>query len=635
MRRIVIQLTTLLLLVFSGSASSSAQQSASPVEYPTLAALEAAELPPRDRIDLAQRLRGVTDISAPPTNVPLHQIGEQQTFFVTNSSEGNTFQVTATLHAVGEHIYFWVEEGGAISDDDLQALADAFDQTVYPKVRSLWGEEASPGVDGDPRIYGLFAQNLGPTAAAYFSSDHTYPTAAVRTSNAHEMFFFNLDALSGDDELPYIESVLSHEFQHMIRNNVHPNLELWLNEGFSEFTQVYLYEELDLTVISFLGTPDTQLNSWSEEEASRGLNYGASLMFLLYLYDQHGIAAVRALSADPSQRGLQAADNVLRSLGEPGVDEFFADWVMANALVNPSAADGQYGYRILSSDFPAALAETTLSAYPTESAGSVSQYATDYLILENLDGVRALDIRLDAPAEVGLISASPDEGERFWYSNRSDVSDTTLTHAFDLTGVSTATLNYRLWYHTERNWDYGYVMVSEDSGTTWEILETANTTTNDPHGAAYGAGYNGVSGGGSSPVWIDETVSLDAYTGQPILVRFEMITDDGVNQPGMAIDDVVIPEIGYSSDFETDDGGWEAAGWLLTDNRLPQELWLQVGQQTAGDVVVTRWRGQGGGAWQLELAEGTQQATLAISAFAPVTTIPMPYTLKITEANTD
>jgi hypothetical protein len=622
-----------LLCIFVGFASGSAQPVASPNEYPTLASLELTELPARDRIDLARRLRGVTDIPAPP-DAQVHQVGEQQTFYVTNSSEGRTFPITATLRIIGEHIYLWVEEGATLSDTDLQTLADAFDQIIYPEVRGLWGSEASPGVDGDPRIYGLFAFNLGASSAAYFSSENTYPAVAVPTSNAHEMFFFNLDAFNSDS-LPFIESVLSHEFQHMIRNNIHPNLELWLNEGFSEFTQVYLYGELDLSVLMFLNTPDTQLNSWNEEEAARGRNYGASLMFLLYLYDHYGMGAIHALSADPSQRGLRAVDDVLRSFGQPGVDDFFADWVMANVLVNPSAGDGRYGYHMLSSSFPAAVPEMSAAAYPFESAGSVSQYATDYFTLANLDGIHALDIHVDAPAEVGLISPSPEDGARFWYSNRSDVSDTTLTHSFDLTGVATATLNYRLWYHTERNWDYGYVMVSEDNGATWDILETSHTTTENPHDAAYGAGYNGVSGNGTVPVWIDETVSLDAYAGQSLLLHFEMITDDGVNQPGMAIDDVEIPEIDYFSDFETDDGGWEAAGWLLTDNRLPQEMWVQVAQGNSADAAVTRWRSQGNGTWRLDLAQGTEQATLAISAFAPVTTIPMPYTLSISEADAE
>ena len=46
------------------------------------------------------------------------------------------------------------------------------------------------------------------------------------------------------------------------------------------------------------------------------------------------------------------------------------------------------------------------------------------------------------------------------YSNRSDVSDTTMTRAFDLTNVSGASLDFRLWYHIEDLWDYGYIMVS-------------------------------------------------------------------------------------------------------------------------------------------------------------------------------
>jgi len=64
------------------------------------------------------------------------------------------------------------------------------------------------------------------------------------------------------------------------------------------------------------------------------------------------------------------------------------------------------------------------------------------------------------------------------------------------------------------------------------------------------------------------------YAGQSILVRFQMITDDAINQPGIAIDDVRIPEIGYVSDFELDDGGWEAEGWIRMDNVLPQQAWV-------------------------------------------------------------
>ena len=301
---------------------------------------------------------------------------------------------------------------------------------------------------------------------------------------------------------------------------------------------------------------------------------------------------------------------------------------MANALRDPDDAEGRFGYGDLSATFLAAMPEHTAAGYPFEYTGSVRQYAADYVLLTNLEGIEALTIRVDAPSDVGLIPSDAEQG-RFWYSNRADMSDTTLTRAFDFTAVTRVSLNYRLWHHTEKSWDYGYVMVSTDDGATWDILETEHSTTDDPHGAAYGAGYNGVSGGGDLPVWVDESISLDAYAGQEVLVRFEMITDDGVNQPGMAVDDITIPEIDYASDFEADDGGWQAEGWLLTDNRLPQEMWLQAAQIDGDSVTVTRWRAQGGGEWQLALEAGTEQVLLALSGLAPVTTIPMPYTLII------
>ena len=164
-------------------------------EYPTLTELASEPIPPRDRLELAERLRGVTDIPAPPDNPPDRQVGDQDEFRVSNSSEGYTRDITATLEVAGEHIYLWVENGANVSTRDLQELADFFDNEVYDQVRNLWGSEAQPGIDGDLRVHGLFAYQLGGSTAAYVSSDDSYPEEAVEGSNEREMFFFNLDAL--------------------------------------------------------------------------------------------------------------------------------------------------------------------------------------------------------------------------------------------------------------------------------------------------------------------------------------------------------------------------------------------------------------------------------------------------------
>jgi immune inhibitor A len=592
--------------------------------YPTVTALEQTVIPPIDAVALAQSLRRVGEIPPPPTTPPVWTVGDQQTFWVTNNVENIDFQVTATLRVIGDHIYMWLENGAQVSDEGLQSLADAFDNSIYKSVRDLWGSEANPGVDGDPRLYGLFAHGMGTGIAAYFLSRHTYPVQVYPTSNHHEMFFFNLDTIDAANiASPYLESLVAHEFQHMIRANLQRNEALWLNEGFSTFTQLLLFNEPSAAA-AFLSTPQTQLNTWTEEGA-REPHYGASIMFVDYFYERYGLDAIHRLSTDPGT-GLDAFDHVLKAMDEPGVNDLFADWVLANYFLNPDLSDEQYGYQ----NFPDTLTGVqpigTAVVYPYITNSQANQYTADYYALTNQAGAESLKITLNAPDMVQLIPADAPSGEWMWYSNRGDMSDTTLTQTFDLSAVDQATLNYKAWYYIEDGWDYGYVMVSADDGATWDILSTPHSSDVNPHGNAYGSGYTGQSG-----AWIDESVSLDAYAGKIIQVRFEMMTDDGITQPGLAIDDVQIPEIGYSNDFEADAGGWETDGWIRIDNRLPQQIWVQAAQVVGDTVHQDRWLAAGDGEWSLKLIPGAEQIVLAVSPFAPVTTVPITYTLNIQE----
>ncbi len=73
---------------------------------------------------------------------------------------------------------------------------------------------------------------------------------------------------------------------------------------------------------------------------------------------------------------------------------------------------------------------------------------------------------------------------------------------------------------------------STDGGETWQILEGRTTTDDNPVGNAYGVGWTGASGEGVGPQWIGRGSDLTPYAGQEILLRFEMATDDAVNEPG-------------------------------------------------------------------------------------------------------
>lgn len=599
-------------------------------DFPTLDALADAQIPPLEAAEIAQRLGAYDGTWQPPAlvEVPLPQ-GTRERFW--GSSDDSSFLFDAELVAVGQHIYVWLEVGQNVDTGNLAIFAKQFDARVYDAVRELWGTEASPGVDGDPRIHAVFARNLGSDVAAYYADRHSSPIEVIPTSNAREMMFFNLDAFSSSLNDPLLVTIAAHEFQHMIRANVDPNEDSWMDEGFSTFTEHYLGEPLSWTVFSFMSAPNTQLNTWSED-GSRAADYGAAQLWVTYLYERFGLGALQALSQDPAN-GLAAVDNLAPQYGTDTAT-LFADWTLANLLVDPTQTpEGIYGYRELDG-LPSVRTQSV--ALPADWQGTVNQYAAQYLVLSDLEGVPALNITLDAPALAKLTPTDSPTNTPMWYSNRGDGSNMRLTLPLDLRGTSAPMLEAAVWYHIEDLWDYAYLMVSVDGGTRWQILETPLSVSDNPNQTAYGAGYTGKSGGGSSPSWVREYVSLEAFAGQEILLRFEMITDDAINQHGMLIDRISVrdgknPPF-YESDFSEPDAAsaFIAEGWLLTDNRLPQAVWLQAIQHVGDRAQVTRWQTSGGSqTFQLPLDAKTQRVTLVLAPYAPLTTVPVALTLSV------
>lgn len=85
-------------------------------------------------------------------------------------------QIDTTLQYATDHVYFWIEDGVPFEFEALKSLVDTFENEIYPKNRQFFGSEWTPGVDGDPHLYIIFAQGLGGNLAGYFSSaDEHHP----------------------------------------------------------------------------------------------------------------------------------------------------------------------------------------------------------------------------------------------------------------------------------------------------------------------------------------------------------------------------------------------------------------------------------------------------------------------------
>jgi len=555
----------------------------SDVPTDTLETLKTTIVPENNPIELACRLEGKCNI--PETMTPPagpRQVGEQDTFWVTNVESNENFEVNASLKYVTPHVYFWVQDGIDYDEGELKSLADAFEEKMYPTNREFFGSEWSPGIDGDEHIYILYARGLGMSIAGYFSSADEVPPDAHEYSNAHEMFLFNADNTELGDEFTF--GVLAHEFQHMIHWYQDRNETSYLNEGFSEVAAFLNGYDIGGFDWLYSTDPDLQLNDWPNDSNATSPHYGAGFLYLTYFLDRFGEDATKALVKDP-ENGLDSVDNVLSqinatdsSTGQPiNADDLYMDWVVTNYLLDENVADGRYTYHNYASA-PQTFATESVDECPTGATGrSVKQYGVDYIQI-NCSGDYTL--RFEASTIARLLPEDPYSGSYAFWSNKGDESDMTLTREFDFSAVSAPiSLSFRTWYDLEEDYDYVYFEVSED-GEVWQILTTPSGTGEDPSGNSYGWAYNNVTQG-----WMQEEIDLSDYAGKKIFVRFEYVTDAAVNGEGMLIDDVSVEAINYFTDFESDEGGWTADGFVRVQNALPQTFRLALIKQGSTTTV--------------------------------------------------
>ncbi|MCY4529521.1 MAG: immune inhibitor A [Chloroflexi bacterium] len=576
-------------------------------------------MPDRDLHALAERLGGLPKGSHRTLQVANadQQAGHRQEFFVTDITTDTTYVIDATLQVVSPNAYWYVDDDLRVPDEGLQLAASEYESSIRPRLLEAFGDVWNPGVDGDPRLT-ILHTDLGGGVAGYFDSRHEFPRHTHPHSNEREMLF--MDGVAFRPGSPDYMKVLAHELQHAIHWAHDPGEDSWVNEGLSEVaTKLVGYSPSFIE--AFLNRPSTQLTFWEELGGSIP-HYGAATLFMLYLLEHYGDSgSLSELIANPAD-GVEGINAFLQPHGKT-FDDVYADWIAANFL---DSETGPFGY----SEHRVQVTRVDEIEEPGETTGYLAPYSSRYFDLSSLSG--DIEIEFQGDATTLQVSTGCYSGERCWWGNRGDSIDTTLTREFDLSNLSKATLEFKVWFDIEEDWDYAYVEVSTDGGETWTILEGNHTTDENPVGNSYGHGYTGNSNG-----WLDERVDLTPFVGSKVLIRFEYITDDAVYEDGFAIDDLAIPDLEFIDGSEDDDGGWNAQGFERIDNIVPVNyVVLVMERRSDGADIVRRMEideERRGVVTVKGLGDETQDAVVVVSPLARNTHQLSQFTLTVRESS--
>ncbi len=499
-------------------------------------------MPLRDPLDLAQRYLGYAREEAFAAPTPIYVVGDTETFWVPRRGMSEPQPIEARLVGLAPGINVWVEQGVELGGVGVPAEGEGFrtpEQLAAAMVtlgeqyaqlfdamrlRVNFGEPGSappegeaplpgdflpiPDVDSDPRIAILYTRDLPFEQVALYNPIDSIPADLVAGgySNQRETILVNTSVFTTAplDAPLYVSSVIQ-AYLGMIAQYNYPDQPVWLQQLIADLILQQLEDgEPPLReMVAYLLTPDTPLLATQTFINSQTVN-GAQQLFLNYLFQEYGAAPLISLFRAQGD-GIRAVDAALRENGivDPVTGDpvtaraLFADFVMANVLNTPFG-DGRYAYSVI--EFPQ---NVRARLTPLQELGDTSianrtleQFGTYYLLLTNTNEEESVvNLRFaGAPMTARLpMGGSRAADDRFYWSGNARNANARMTRSLDLRPVLTATLTFDAWYSLPRGFNYAYVSVSEDGGSTWRALPLAGTATDNPLGAAVGAGLTGVS----------------------------------------------------------------------------------------------------------------------------------------------
>jgi hypothetical protein len=366
------------------------------------------------------------------------------------------------------------------------------------------------------------------------------------------------------------EGVFAHEWQHLLLSYVDPLETTWLNEGLSDFAIALTgYSNTTATVFDpgpdnhincfqGFGTVQTQynpnprdcggaqnsLNLWGEGANGSGVlaDYGHAFSLMLFLFDRYGLGFMTKLHRDAALQGIASLDALLETVGVHDVYQVLHDF-QTMTLVDKLVGDSRRGImlgvpkgRVTTKSLRSSVNLDNTQSYSVPGA---APNGADYVVLQkngqpirdlrslSFSGVKTLPT---LPLAWTIVNNDPDRNNNpvLFSGNASNTDAAMVAHVSVPT--TDPTLRFLAKYGAEEGYDYGYVSVSTDGGSTYTPIAGDKTVA-----GPLGPGLNGSTTGFEA-----HSYDLSAYAGQNVLVSFRYVSDGGVNEGGLLIDDITV-----------------------------------------------------------------------------------------------
>ena len=290
-----------------------------------------------------------------PVITAYEEFGNQEDFWTINFQSGQWLTIRATLLAVGQYCYIYMDNRTISSMGQNQAISrcetlkSEFDRVVYPKNVELMGHPNGTlgDIDGDPHITVFLVEDVG----SYYLEHNEI--AGTTYSNQREMVY-----VSSEMGLYNTIAVMCHETNHLFLFNYDLDDVIFTVEGLAEYSMYYagymsnssfmdwgMTLNVTMSAYQYSIYPEASMFYFDENYYSYA-SYGISYMFWLYVSEKYTVDVIKDLVPLESLDGPEGLEYVLSLHGyNISFNDLFLDFITAMALDELGIYNDLYGFK--------------------------------------------------------------------------------------------------------------------------------------------------------------------------------------------------------------------------------------------------------------------------------------------------